>query len=64
VGRAFLVLRPGARVTAEELRDFLRPRLAAYKIPVYVDVVDELPKTGSGKIHKPRLRDLPLPVSR
>lgn len=64
VGRAFLVLRPGAQVTAGELRDFLRSRLASYKIPVYVDVVDELPKTGSGKIHKPRLRDLPLPVPR
>ncbi|MEV4805583.1 long-chain fatty acid--CoA ligase [Nonomuraea sp. NPDC049421] len=61
-GRAFLVLRPGAHVTAGELRDFLRPRLAAYKIPAHVEVVDELPKTGSGKIHKPRLRGFPLPA--
>ncbi|GAA3157334.1 hypothetical protein GCM10020001_096690 [Nonomuraea salmonea] len=62
VGRAFLVLRPGAHVTAGALRDFLRPRLAAYKIPAHVEVVDDLPKTGSGKIHKPRLRGLPLPA--
>ncbi|MEV4476189.1 long-chain fatty acid--CoA ligase [Nonomuraea sp. NPDC049504] len=62
VGRAFLVLRPGAHVTAGELRDFLRPRLAAYKIPAHVEVVGDLPKTGSGKIHKPRLRGLPLPA--
>ncbi|MEN3539893.1 long-chain fatty acid--CoA ligase [Microbispora sp. ZYX-F-249] len=61
VGRAFVVLRPGANVTAGELRDFLRPRLAKYKIPMYFDITDDLPKTGSGKIQKPRLRRLPLP---
>ncbi|MFD0658701.1 acyl-CoA synthetase [Thermocatellispora tengchongensis] len=61
VGRAFVVLRPGASVTPDELRDFLRPRLATYKIPVHFDITDDLPKTGSGKIHKPRLRRLPLP---
>ncbi|WP_169951021.1 long-chain fatty acid--CoA ligase [Microbispora sp. H11081] len=60
VGRAFVVARPGAAVTPRELRDFLRPRLAKYKIPVYVDVVGTLPKTGSGKIRKPDLRRRPL----
>ncbi|WP_169984453.1 long-chain fatty acid--CoA ligase [Microbispora sp. H10836] len=60
-GRAFVVLRPGASVTAGELRDFLRSRLAAYKIPTYFDITDDLPKTGSGKIQKPLLRRLPLP---
>ncbi|MEV0311201.1 acyl-CoA synthetase [Nonomuraea fuscirosea] len=60
-GRAFVVARPGASLTAEELRAFLRPRLATYKIPRYVDITDDLPKTGSGKIQKPRLRRLPLP---
>ncbi|GIH62693.1 acyl-CoA synthetase [Microbispora siamensis] len=62
VGRAFVVPRSGAAVTPGELRDFLRPRLAKYKIPVYVDVVDALPKTGSGKIRKPDLRRRPLPA--
>ncbi|MEV7805454.1 long-chain fatty acid--CoA ligase [Microbispora sp. NPDC088329] len=61
VGRAFVVPRPGADVTPGELRDFLRPRLARYKLPVYVDIVGELPKTGSGKIRKPDLRRRPLP---
>ncbi|MGW2146800.1 acyl-CoA synthetase [Nonomuraea bangladeshensis] len=61
VGRAFVVLRPGASVTTDELREFLRLRLAKYKIPVYFDIADDLPKTGSGKIQKPRLRSLPLP---
>ncbi|MEU7916692.1 acyl-CoA synthetase [Microbispora bryophytorum] len=61
VGRAFVVLRPGTSVTADELRDFLRPRLAKYKMPVYFDIADDLPKTGSGKIQKLQLRRLPLP---
>ncbi|TMR97169.1 acyl-CoA synthetase [Nonomuraea basaltis] len=60
-GRAFVVARPGQAATGEELRDFLRPRLAAYKIPRYVTFADDLPKTGSGKIQKLKLRDLSLP---
>ncbi|MEV0354171.1 long-chain fatty acid--CoA ligase [Nonomuraea sp. NPDC050680] len=58
VGRAFVV--GGAAVTAEELREFLDGRLARYKIPRYFDLVDELPRTGSGKIQKARLRNRPL----
>ncbi|MFG1960338.1 long-chain fatty acid--CoA ligase [Nonomuraea sp. NPDC049028] len=58
VGRAFVV--GGAAVTADELREFLDGRLARYKIPRYFDLVDELPRTGSGKIQKARLRDRPL----
>ncbi|MEU6998815.1 long-chain fatty acid--CoA ligase [Nonomuraea sp. NPDC046570] len=61
VGRAFVVRLPGWHVTGAELRDFLLVRLAKYKIPRYFDVVDDLPKTGSGKIHKPELRHRGLP---
>lgn len=60
VGRAFVVPRPGAAVTPGDLRDFLLTRLAKYKIPVHFDIVDALPKTGSGKIRKPDLRTRPL----
>ncbi|HEX4817332.1 MAG TPA: long-chain fatty acid--CoA ligase [Nonomuraea sp.] len=60
-GRAFVVVRAGHAVTGEELREFLRFRLATYKIPRYVTFVEELPKTGSGKIQKRGLRDLPAP---
>ena len=45
----------------DELREFLRGRPARYKIPRCFDVVDVLPKTGSGKIQRSRLRDRALP---
>ncbi|MFB9527251.1 acyl-CoA synthetase [Nonomuraea roseola] len=61
VGRAFVVRRQGADVTEDELRGFLLRRLAKYKIPRYFEMVDDLPRTGSGKIHKPALRDRPTP---
>ncbi|GGP18269.1 long-chain fatty acid--CoA ligase [Nonomuraea glycinis] len=61
VGRAFVVPRDGVALTPADLADFLRSRLAKYKIPVHVDIVDALPRTGSGKIHKPELRTRPLP---
>ena len=60
VGRAFVVCRDGAELSREDLRSFLLTRLAKYKIPVYVDTVDSLPRTGSGKIQKSGLRKLPL----
>ena len=54
--RAAVVLRPGRRATAQELVDFCRPRLAAFKVPRGVDFLEELPRTGSGKIFKKALR--------
>jgi long-chain acyl-CoA synthetase len=48
--KAFVVLRPGERATAEELRRFARERLAAYKVPRSVEFRDELPKTMVGKV--------------
>jgi fatty-acyl-CoA synthase len=61
VGRVFVVCRPGADLHPDELRHFLRDRLAGYKVPVYVDVVDALPRTASGKIRKAVLRAVPVP---
>ncbi|NUU22355.1 MAG: long-chain fatty acid--CoA ligase [Streptomycetaceae bacterium] len=59
VPRAFVVFRPGAGVSAEELQEFCRARLAKFKVPARVDVIDELPRTPSGKVLKRNLRDLP-----
>ncbi|WP_280489594.1 acyl-CoA synthetase [Nocardia carnea] len=42
---------------AEELREFLRARIAHYKVPRTVDFADELPRTPTGKLVKGKLRD-------
>ena len=62
VGRAFVVLAPGSTLTVDTLRDFLSDRLARYKIPKYLDIMSELPRTGSNKVRKAPLRELPLPT--
>ncbi len=55
---AFVVLRPGvAAATGDELREFVRDRLAHFKAPQWVTFVEELPKTATGKVQKFVLRD-------
>ncbi|MEU8243015.1 long-chain fatty acid--CoA ligase [Actinoplanes missouriensis] len=61
VGRAFVVPGAGFDLEPADVPAFLAGRLAKYKIPVYVDIVDELPRTGSNKVRKAPLRDRPLP---
>ena len=48
---------PGAVVTSEEIRSWLRGRLAGYKVPKLVELAAELPREDSGKIFKRRLRE-------
>jgi long-chain acyl-CoA synthetase len=50
VAHAWVVLKPGASATAEELRSFCRERLAPYKVPAHVEFRTELPKTMVGKV--------------
>jgi fatty-acyl-CoA synthase len=59
VPRACVVLRPGARATADELIAFCRGRLAHFKAPKRIDFVEALPKTATGKIQKYLLRAAP-----
>lgn len=47
--KAFVVLKPGQSVTAAEIRDFCKERLAPYKVPSLVEFRTELPKTQVGK---------------
>jgi fatty-acyl-CoA synthase len=54
---AFVETRPGAEVTAEEIIDWCKERLARFKCPRHVVFV-ELPKTSTGKIQKFKLRDM------
>ena len=53
---AFVVLRPGAIATEDEMKQFARDRLAHFKIPQWVSFVKDLPKTATGKIQKYILR--------
>jgi long-chain acyl-CoA synthetase len=55
---AVLRLVPGARLDAADLREWLAPRMAAFKIPTHVQLTDrDLPRNPGGKILKNRLRD-------
>ncbi|MGH9142024.1 MAG: AMP-binding enzyme, partial [Vicinamibacterales bacterium] len=54
--QAFIVLKPGAAATPEDLRSFTRERLAHFKCPHRFAFVTELPKTATGKIQKFVLR--------
>ena len=51
-------LRAGATVTEAELEDHVRQRLASYKVPTEVRIVDALPRTPSMKVSQPQLREL------
>ncbi len=54
---AAVVAAPGATIDEQALRDFARERLAAYKVPRRVELVDELPKSLIGKVLRKRVRD-------
>jgi carnitine-CoA ligase len=53
--KVYVVLKPGASLDAEELREFCRGRMARYMVPEYVEFIDEIPKTPTGKPEKYRL---------
>jgi long-chain acyl-CoA synthetase len=50
VVKAFVVLRQGEQATVDEIREFAKARLAAYKVPRAVEFRDDLPKTLIGKV--------------
>jgi len=54
---AWVVPRAGARPTLAELRDACRARLAPYKLPQRIALVDALPRTASGKVRRAALRE-------
>ncbi|ALV41450.1 AMP-dependent synthetase [Pseudarthrobacter sulfonivorans] len=56
VPRAVILLREGAHLTEDQLKEHLNGRLARYKIPKSVVFVAEMPRTASGKIKKTGLR--------
>ncbi|MEZ5737962.1 MAG: FadD3 family acyl-CoA ligase [Novosphingobium sp.] len=57
VGKAFVVLRPDAEATGEELLGWSRENMANYKVPRSFAFVDDLPRNASGKVLKTELRN-------
>ena len=58
IAKAYIVLRPNAKAKEEEITDFCREHLAAYKVPREVQFVADLPKTSTGKIMRRELHTL------
>jgi fatty-acyl-CoA synthase len=54
---AWVKLREGASLSAEELREFCRARIAHYKVPRYFKFVDSFPMTVTGKVQKYLMRE-------
>uniref|UniRef100_A0A1B6LBL3 Medium-chain acyl-CoA ligase ACSF2, mitochondrial n=1 Tax=Graphocephala atropunctata TaxID=36148 RepID=A0A1B6LBL3_9HEMI len=52
-----LRLKPGAHLTEQQARDFCKGKIAYFKIPKYVEVVEVYPTTGSGKVQKFKIRE-------
>jgi fatty-acyl-CoA synthase len=57
---AWVVVRAGSSLDAEELRDFCRGQIAHFKIPRYLKFVDSFPMTVTGKVQKFRMRELAI----
>ena len=57
VGVAFVRLEPGEKVSEHEVLEYCRGKIASFKTPRHVFVVDDFPWTGSGKIQKVKLRE-------
>ena len=55
---AWVMLKPDANATTDEIRDYCRGRIAHYKVPRYVKIANEFPMTVTGKIQKFRMREL------
>ena len=55
--KAWVVVRPGENITPEQLQDFCREKLTAYKVPKFIEFRETLPKTLVGKILRRVLQD-------
>lgn len=53
--KAYVILKPGTKLTLEELQAFLKPKLTDYKIPRQMAVVDDFPRNAIGKVLKTEL---------
>ncbi|MDI9332707.1 MAG: benzoate-CoA ligase family protein [Alphaproteobacteria bacterium] len=54
--KAYVVLKSGQSCTPDELKAHVKSQLAPYKYPRWIEIIDELPKTATGKIQRFKLR--------
>jgi acyl-coenzyme A synthetase/AMP-(fatty) acid ligase len=54
--KAFVVLKPGAQASDDDLKAHVKSKLAPYKYPRWIEFANELPKTATGKIQRFKLR--------
>jgi long-chain acyl-CoA synthetase len=53
----FVVVRPGKSLDADAVLALCRTKLSSYKVPAAIEIVDQIPRTGSGKIMRFKLKD-------
>jgi fatty-acyl-CoA synthase len=58
VGAAFIILKKGERSSPEEIIDFCKGKIANYKVPKYVKIVEEFPLNAVGKVQKFKLKSM------
>ncbi|WP_078427204.1 class I adenylate-forming enzyme family protein [Alkalihalobacterium alkalinitrilicum] len=56
--KAFVILKDGTSISEQEVIEHCQERLAKFKVPEFVEFIDEFPRTSVGKIQKAKLRDL------
>ncbi len=56
--KAYVVLKEGSDASAEELKIFVKDKIAPYKYPRIIEFIDALPKTATGKIQRFKLREM------
>ncbi|HEX7881736.1 MAG TPA: AMP-binding protein, partial [Afipia sp.] len=56
--KAFVSLKDGHQASADDIKEYCKLHMAAYKYPRMVELMDDLPKTSSGKILRRELRDM------
>lgn len=55
---AFVILQDNSDLTEADIRDYAISKIARYKVPKHVFIVDEYPMTASGKVQKFKLREM------
>ncbi|CAH2352897.1 oxalate--CoA ligase [[Candida] railenensis] len=59
-----IVLKDGAKLTEEDVKEYLKDKVAAFKIPTKVFIVDVLPKTATGKIQRRKIAEFFAPKAK